>query len=548
MEKESVHSSDRIYARERKCQNSRYSFDYKLKKALQSTTMPVTRKRKLKEQDQFDGLSEYEIMRLKNIAENKRVMASMGLDTVKSEMKSIATRARVAKVRTLGVKKVKRERKKRAPRPPPRRSLRVQGKDADGKSLPDNFREPSQNGGHGGQFSTASEEQELSIQGNVEVDEDGQVFLASLKKQLQQLGKGTPKKRVGNLVAGDGPAPINQDLLKYAERLARLEVDPEKSVRKITKDRIYSLALSPDKSNVVVAAGDKSGRFGLWAVDSSNDVGSDGVFSARPHSATLSDIQFNRTEPNKVFTSSYDGRVMMIDTHTTSGFQEIYNNGGDAGYFEMAFMDNGKGMYLARDDGGLSQLDLRSGTVVNDWQLHEKKINTVNLRPGKEHYISTASLDRSCGVFDSRNMKQALHVLPHALSLNQSTWSPDGAVMTTLCMDNKIRCYDADDLCNNPAKPDHFPRKQTNVCHHDNRTGRWLTKFKVHWDPKQPNAFVIGSMDQPRCIEVFNKSCTRVMRMREDEVVKSVQSLNKFHDTRDVIVSANASGKVHVWR
>ena len=84
--------------------------------------------------------------------------------------------------------------------------------------------------------------------------------------------------------------------------------------------------------------------------------------------------------------------------------------------------------------------------------------------------------------------------------------------------------------------------------HHDNRTGRWLTKFKVDWDPKQPNAFVIGSMDQPRCIEVFNSSCTRVMRMREDDVVKSVQSLNKFHLTRDVVVSANASGKVHVWR
>merc|ERR1711871_1744438 len=230
---------------------------------------------------------------------------------------------------------------------------------------------------------------------------------------------------------------------------------------------------------------------------SSNDIGSDGVFSARPHSATLSDIKFSLTEPNKIYTSSYDGRVMMIDTHSTNGFQEIYNNGGDAGYFEMAFMESGKDLYLARDDGGLSQLDLRSGKIVNNWQLHEKKINTVCLRPGKEHFITTASLDRSCGVFDARNMKQALHVLPHALSLNQSTWSPDGAVLTTLCMDNKIRCYDAEDLCSNPAKPDHFPRKQTNMCYHDNRTGRWLTKFKVDWDPKQPNASWLGPWINP---------------------------------------------------
>ena len=40
----------------------------------------------------------------------------------------------------------------------------------------------------------------------------------------------------------------------------------------------------------------------------------------------------------------------------------------------------------------------------------------------------------------------------------------------------------------------------------------------------------------------------KVFQIVVTKTVKSVQSLNKFHDTRDVIVSANASGKVHVWR
>lgn len=37
---------------------------------------------------------------------------------------------------------------------------------------------------------------------------------------------------------------------------------------------------------------------------------------------------------------------------------------------------------------------------------------------------------------------------------------------------------------------------------HNNHTGRWLSKFWPTWDPKEPSAFVIGSMEQPRRVEV----------------------------------------------
>ena len=37
------------------------------------------------------------------------------------------------------------------------------------------------------------------------------------------------------------------------------------------------------------------------------------------------------------------------------------------------------------------------------------------------------------------------------------------------------------------------------------------------------------------------------MRLQSD-YVNSVQSLNVFHDHIDVIASANASGRVHIWR
>ena len=500
------------------------------------------------------GLSAYEIKRLENIARNKQVLANLGLSGAKREL-SQAISTKKPRIATLGVQRVKRAARKRKPKLPPRRSLRVQGKDADGKELPPNFKEPNKHGGGGYE----TKEEKLSIQGNVEVDEDGKTFLQSLRMASSASGKGKRRSsrvkqemgsdyhsRKGNEESDESDDEmslvVNGDLIDYAERLADLSVDPINGVRRLTKDRIYCLDVSPSSSQICVAAGDKFGRFGLWAVGS--NAGQAGVFSARPHNATCIDVKFNPVDPSKIYTSSYDGRIMVLDANQTK-FNEMYH--GDISFYEMELKNDMSTMFAAREDGGVTQFDLRSNSkVVNEWDLHEKKINTISLNPVNEQYLATASLDRSCGIWDLRQMKKPLHNLPHALSLNQAMWSPDGKHIVTVCQDNYLRTYDAPYLCENPHKSG-YPQAPKYKVRHDNRTGRWLTKFKVHWDPKQSDAFVIGSMDQPRCIEVFNAECQRLMRLRTDDVVKSVQSLNVFHKSKDIIAGANASGKVYLW-
>ena len=545
-----------------------------------------TRKRKATN----NGLSLYEIKRLENIARNKKVLASLGLMGAKREL-SHAISTKKPRIATLGVASIKRKKPRtRKPKLPPRRSNRVAGKDSDGKELPPNFKEPSKFG-HSGGYDEPKEEK-LSIQGNVEVDEDGKTFLQSLKMALNkgsssskfssssssssssdnnnggkrrshriktnsemdvnhadfhgyQKDGGNNKGVSKNDDDDDETVNINGDLLDYAERLSELSVDEIQGVRRLTKDRIYSLDISPSSSQICIAAGDKFGRFGLWAVGSTGGTGQTGVFNARPHNATCIDVKFNPVDPSKVYTSSYDGRIMVLDANQTK-FHEMYS--GDVSFYEMELKHDMSTMFAAREDGGLTQFDLRSKCkVVNEWDLHEKKINTISLNPVNEQYLTTASLDRSCGIWDLRSMKKPLHNLPHALSLNHAAWSPDGRYITTVCQDNYLRTYDAPYLCENPHKSG-FPEQAKYKVRHDNRTGRWLTKFKIHWDPKQSDAFVIGSMDQPRCIEVFNAECQRIMRMREDGIVKSVQSLNVFHKSKDIIAGANASGKVYLWK
>lgn len=122
---------------------------------------------------------------------------------------------------------------------------------------------------------------------------------------------------------------------------------------------------------------------------------------------------------------------------------------------------------------------------------------------------------------------------------------------------------------------------------HDNQTGRWLPVFHACWDLKNPNAFMVGSMTKPRIVEIFEgynssgatnsagngnsgngksgkkgavkvkaetqdvsdmNACRRVTALGDNGTyLTSVQSRNVFHPYLDVVVCANASGRVHVF-
>lgn len=496
--------------------------------AVLSSSLPLSTKHEAPSSSEAETsaggmMSSYERERLRKISQNHAMLKELGLqDTAASAipqnrrqpMGAVARHARA-----LGIKRSKREPREKLQ--PTRRSLRVQGKGADGKELPASFKEPSAKGGYGALYHGSNDrEPELSISGNVEVDEDGQLFLQSLRLRAASAvaksdgggsgGSGTNTDDDDHEDEEDALLPVvGADLLKYAERLAALQVDEEEGLRRVTPQRIYSLALSPSRSDLVVAAGDKVGNFGMWACGAK--FGSDGVFTARPHSATLSGVLFNPVDDSKIFTCSYDGRVMELDT-TKVTFSEIHTNQGAAGLFDIQCDPSCSSLYVAREDGGLTRFDRRcigtgSSKGCETWYLHEKKINTVSLRQDSSQpiYLSTASLDRTVAIWDLRNMSKPLHLMPHGLSVNQSGFSPDGAWLCTVAQDNLLRSYDANALIaqgSEAASRSRSPPQPSRKCRHDNRTGRWLTKFKLNWDPKQPNAFVIGSMDQPRCIEV----------------------------------------------
>ena len=435
--------------------------------------------------------------------------------------------------------------------------------------MPDDFKVLPQNGRS---TSRVHERYEMDqqLKGDFDIPSgDGKEFL----KQL--LAKESSSSRRSNSSSSSGGSSsssssggsrrktTSSSTSQIAKVFSKLTVDEDHGVRKVTPERVYSLALMPSNNDVVVAAGDKKGNVGIWNVGSNE--ASDGVFATRPHSATVSHLSFSKTDHSKLITSSYDGSIKELDA-TKGVFREIVSFE-DKSLYEFDSSPDMSTSYVADDDGEVHQIDFRNGEIIQTWAAHAKKINTLRVHPTRPWLLATASLDRSVCLWDIRRMSGGgssgssrssspvpVYQLPHALSVSCAVFSPDGQYMLSNgCGPNHVKVYDVASMLvaceskkkNNKTMPLVQPKEKF---YHDNRTGRWLTKFKPSFDPKHNNVFVMGCMDQPRCIEIFqcDGGVSQIMRMRDDEV-RSVQSLNEFHVSKNVIASANSSGRISIW-
>ena len=141
-------------------------------------------------------------------------------------------------------------------------------------------------------------------------------------------------------------------------------------------------------------------------------------------------------------------------------------------------------------------------------------------------------------------------------SINSVFFSPSGKYAVSTTMANKLDIFE--DLHLGVVDPSHKPSKSNNDHNliqpkksipHDNMTGRWLSTFQAIFHP-QLDLFVVGSMRQPRCIELFDPSDGRLIRTVQGEGITAVQSRLAVHPRTDqwMIGGGNSSGRVAMVR
>jgi WD40 repeat protein len=124
-------------------------------------------------------------------------------------------------------------------------------------------------------------------------------------------------------------------------------------------------------------------------------------------------------------------------------------------------------------------------------------------------------------------------------SINSAFFSPSGTHLLLTTMADKLELFTDAQLGSGKLTP-------TKRINHNNKTGRWLTTFMAKWHDSL-DTFVVGSMQQPRSIEVFDSN-GNVERLLRGEGLTAVASRCCFHPTSErlIVVGGNSSGRVSV--
>ncbi|KAK5604914.1 hypothetical protein CRENBAI_006508 [Crenichthys baileyi] len=463
--------------------------------------------------DGHGGLSEYELKRLENIRKNQAFLSSINLLQAREDLHQ-TTRPKPSQ-RGLRSQPALKEVL------PPRKSLRLQNKPAEKMTplkeftalfprddMPRVFKKPA---------------------GPLLMNPLNQDESFKLPPQLLELCSEDTKERKRNL-----------DLKEYISALKSMTIT-EDNVVKVVKDRVFSAAFHPCSSSLLMAAGDKWGKVGLWNLGA--EWGDDGVLLFEPHSRPVGCMAFSRVHPTQLFSGSYDGSLRCMDVEKAV-FDDVYDI--DDGLKTFAFMSHDCSTLLVGSwFGEVAIVDRRTPGNSHEslHSLNPKAVRSVSVHPLQMQYFAAAE-GRTVSIYDSRYLKKTKskavsHLHGHALAITSayfSSWT--GNRVLTSCMDNHIRVYDTSSLTAEPPL--------LKSISHDMHTGRWLSKISAVWDPKQDDCFVVGSMKRPRRVEVFHES-GRLLHSFMDENVGTVLSVTAFHPTRNALLGGNSSGRMHVF-
>ncbi|XP_054626423.1 WD repeat-containing protein 76 isoform X2 [Dunckerocampus dactyliophorus] len=464
-----------------------------------------------------EGLSAYELERLENIRQNQAFLSAINLFQASEELKQSSAKRQPSQRGLTSrshaeIKEVL----------PPRKSLRLQNKQAEVLTLP-----PEPRG-------TSVIRQALQLKkpaGPLSMTPVNMAEGSKLPPQLLKLCSDvSPQERRDEL-----------NLSEYCSSLRKMTISEEK-VAKVVKDRIFSAAFHPSSTSLLMAAGDKWGKVGLWSLG--GDWGDDGVLLFEPHTRPVGCLAFSRAHPAQLLSLSYDGSMRCMDMEKTV-FDEVYDIKDGLKTFDFLSHDC---LTLVVGDwyGNVAMVDRRTPGTSHEslHSLDPKVLRCVSVHPLQQQYFAVA-VSKEVNIYDSRSLKKSksqpvCQLRGHSLSISSCYFSPcTGDRVVTSCMDNHIRIFDTSALTSEAPL-------LTSI-RHNMQTGRWLSKLSAVWDPKQENCLMVGSVSQPRNVQVFHESGRSLHIFKDDKHLNTVLSVTAFHPCRKAFLGGNASGRLHIF-
>ncbi|KAI8141380.1 WD40-repeat-containing domain protein [Fennellomyces sp. T-0311] len=461
-------------------------------------------------------LSEYEKQRLENIQRNNELLQQLQIPRLNLERKRSASPSTIKKHTPK-----KQHKEKQAPT---RVSARIRGiaaENAPDRSTPD-----------------------LDPKKKEEAKRVDKLEDAQQKEFLQIL---EDVRRFPNLEPED-TKPVKKEDQDAQERLreeaSKLQVRHSWATVKVTPDRINGCVFHPSSGKILACAADVSGSLGFWDVngvkkDEDDEEEEPVVYTYRPHTRGITNLMFDPTNSDKLYTSSYDGTLRYFDMKSAN-FGLVSMSGESIPYTSFDMSQDGHSIWFSTSEGqvGLRDLRIKDGSEELDLhQLRDKKIGCVHLNPMHQNLLAVASNDRTVSVWDIRSMSKEIHEFSHGYSVTSAFWSPRGDKLVTASYDDYIRLFDFDA----------DKMKLQSAIRHNNHTGRWVTNFRARWNQgaKDHQHFLIGNMKHP--VDIFSgETGGEIAQLYDEDRITAIQAVAQFHPATEnmVVVTGNGSGRM----
>ncbi|XP_057278684.1 WD repeat-containing protein 76 [Pezoporus wallicus] len=462
-------------------------------------------------------LSAYERKRLKNITENAKFFAALQLHESAARLQQMANKKQSHTTKRAKPKKAEDETVLR-------RSMRLQRVSPSGIPLSELPAQPE------------AEQYPQVPAGPLPMIPEDQVGNSKLADDLLATWM-----RISEVKA-HGTEKLTSDMKRYQDSLNSMVLS-EDNIKKVVKYRVCSIAIHPSESIILVAAGDRCGQIGLWNVSCRAEEGAR-AFTA--HNDPISCMQFSPFNPAHLLSVSNES--LRCGDVTRAVFDEICRSEDEVNLSSFDFLDdNASTAIVGHWAGDVCVVDRRTpGTSPElSANIGFKRTRTVHVHPVNKQYFVAAGSTDVC-VYDVRCLaaernKPVSSLRGHTKSVASAYFSPvTGSRVVTVCADNKLRVYDTTSLSPTVTA--------LSTVSHNNHTGRWLTRFRAVWDPKQEHCFVVGSMARPRQIEVFQDTGKLLHSFSNLDCLGSICSINVCHPSRNILVGGNSSGRLHVFK
>jgi len=316
------------------------------------------------------------------------------------------------------------------------------------------------------------------------------------------------------------------------DKLDRFDVRVQDVAKVVGDGRILNLTFLNNPQPILISAS-SSGQLSIWNTQTQRESSLKSTkvcgITIQAHDRGITTVKPHPIEPSKVFTSSYDGSVRVLDL-SLSQIMDIVADpstrtssiGKSADSYSFTSLDliaKSAGNHIAVSDsyGRLIFTDLRTN-ALNSSAIVEgnKKINTVVCNPMNENMIATSDRDARIALYDIRHLKKSM--LEHSLNRVQThiQWSPSGRNLVSIGYDDRIHVWNG--ILNGKNRSNFIPNHSIA---HNNQTGRWLTPFKLCFLPTSMNSsqeyFLLPSLK--RTLQLFSVQSTNESKQNPLELI-----------------------------